>query len=134
MTTTSIGSLEVVVLHTTIPATLCALRTAAGLADGLGARIRLLVPQLVPFALPLDSPPIARDFLERRFRTVASDVEVETHVDIRLCRDQWTVLQSALRPHSLVVLGGRGSWWPSAEKRLAQRLRRAGHQVVFCGQ
>jgi len=123
--------LEVVVLHTTTKGTLQALRTAAALAQGLAARIRLLVPQTVPYPLPLASPSIPKDFTERRFRTVASEVAIETYIDIRLCRDRRVLLESALKPRSLVVLSGRRSWWPTSESRLARRLRHLGHQVVF---
>jgi hypothetical protein len=125
------GLLEVVVLHTTAKGTLQALKTAARIAQGLAAQIRLLVPQAVPYPLPLDSPPIPKEFTERRFRTVVSEAAVETYIDIRLCRDRWVLLESALRPRSLVVLSGRRSWWPTSESRLAGRLQRLGHQVVF---
>jgi hypothetical protein len=111
------GQVEVVVVHTAIPTTLVALKTAATLAKGLSARVRLLVPQVVPYALPLEHPPVPISFTERRFRTVAEKAAV-------------------LRPRSLIVVGARStSWWsrawPSAETRLARRLRRLGHQVVF---
>ena len=123
--------LEVVVLHTTTKGTLQALKTAACIAQGLAAQIRLLVPQIVPYPLPLESPAIPKEFTERRFRTVASEATVETYIDIRLCRDRWALLESALKPRSLVVLSGRRSWWPTSESRLAGRLQRLGHQVVF---
>ena len=125
------SSLEVIVLHTTTEGTLQALKTAAGLAQGLAARIRLLVPQVVPYPRPLTSPPISRDFTARRFRTLVSGAAIETHIDVRLCRDQWEMLESALRPKSLVVLGARRRWWPTAESRLVERLRHLGHQVIF---
>ncbi len=130
------GQVEVVVVHTAIPATLVALQTAATLAKGLSARVRLLVPQVVPYALPLEAPPVPTSFTERRFRTVAQKVAVETIVEIVLCRDLSTALENLLRPRSLVVLGARSArWWslgwPSAEASLARSLRKWGHQVVF---
>jgi hypothetical protein len=42
------------------------------------------------------------------------------------------MLESALKPHSLVVLAAKSGWWPTAEKRLAKRLEHLGHQVVVC--
>ncbi len=125
------SSLEVVVLHTTTQGTLQALRTAAGLAKGLGARIRLLVPQVVGYPLTLTSPQVAAEFTERRFRTIAAGAAIETRVDLRLCRDKWETLVSALGARSVVVLGGRRRWWPTRESWLAARLRRLGHQVIF---
>lgn len=124
-------SIEVTVLHTTTRGTLQALRAAASLADGLSGRIRLVVPYVVPYPLPLDGPDVPLGFTRRRFRTVAAGVNVDTHVDIQLGRDKAEILESALNPHSLVVLGGRRGWWPNAETRLAKRLQRLGHEVVF---
>ena len=130
------GGLEVVVVHTAIPTTLQALRTAATLAKGLSARIRLLVPQVVPYALPLECPPVPAGFTAHRFRTIAEEVAVETSVEIIYCRDLASTLGALLRPHSVVVLGSCRPrlWrlrWPGAEKSLARHLRCMGHQVVL---
>lgn len=124
-------SLEILVLHTTTAGTLRALQTAARLANGLAAQIRLLVLQLVPYALPLDEPPVALEFTRNRFRTMASDVPVETRVGIRIGRDRERMLGLILQPRSVVVLGDRPGWWPSEQKRLVKWLAGRGHQVVF---
>jgi hypothetical protein len=124
-------AVQITVLDTTKEGTLLALKTAAELARGIGGDIRLLVPQVVPYALPLDEPQVPVEFTQRRFRTVAEDAGVDTRVDIRLCRDKVQMIGSALAPHSVVVLGGRRGWWPTSEARLAKRLERLGHQVVF---
>ena len=63
---------------------LAALKEAGSLASGLGARITLLVPQMVPYPLPLESPPVLLDFSENRFRVIASESPVETSVQIYL--------------------------------------------------
>jgi hypothetical protein len=123
------GSLEVFVLHTTTKATLRSLRTAAELAAGLTACIRLLVLEVVPYPLEIDSPGVPLEFTQRRFRTVVSEARVDTLIDIRLGRDRQAMLESALKPGSLVVLE-RGARW-TAEHRLAKRLQRLGHQVVL---
>lgn len=119
------------VVFTSVEATLAALRKAGALASRLRARITLLVPQIVPYPLPLTSPPVLLDFNERRFRLIAEEAAVETNVRLYLCRDSRDMLKGALEPHSVVVLAGRKRWWPTAEKRLARTLRRAGHEVVF---
>jgi hypothetical protein len=119
------------VVFTTVEATLAALRKAGDLASRLNARIHLVVPQVVPYPSPLSSPPVLLDFNERRFRVIAGESSVETTVLLYLCRDSWQVLSTVLRPHSLVVVGGRRRWWPTAEERLARRLRRSGHEVIF---
>jgi hypothetical protein len=125
------GSLEVVVLHTTIEGTLESLKRAAELASGLAASIRLLVLTVVPYPLPLESPQVPVAFTQRRFITIACDARVETMVDIRLGREKASMMEAALKPHSVVVLERRRSWWPHPTRRLEKRLERLGHQVVF---
>jgi hypothetical protein len=123
--------LDVFVVFTSVDLTLQALKQAGALAERLESRITLVVPQVVPFPLPLTSPPVLLEFNERRFSVLASQSPVETIVCIFLCRDRWEALQLALKPRSLVVIGARKGWWPRPEKRLARQLRRAGHEVVL---
>lgn len=123
--------LNVVVVFTSVDATLAALKEAAVLANRLCGRVTLIVPQVVPYPLPLASPPVLVDWNERRFRVIASDSPVETKVRIYLCRDRADTLTAVLKPHSVVVLGGFRHWWPTRETRLARTLRRAGHEVIF---
>jgi len=123
--------LNIDVVFTSVEATLAALKEAAKLADHLDAHLELVVPQVVPYPLPIESPPVLIEFNERRFREIAGQSPVETTVRIYLCRDGAETLASVLRPGSLVVLGGRRRWWPTRETRLARRLRKAGHEVVF---
>src|ERR1022692_3570619 len=121
---------NIAVVFTSIESTLSALRKAGALANRLCACITLIVPQVVPYPLPLTSPPVLVDFNERRLRVLAGHCRVETRVAIYLCRDPLETLKSVLKPHSLVVVGSRKRWWPTAEKRLAAKLRRAGHEVM----
>ena len=126
------AKLNISVVFTSVPSTLAALREAGELASNLSARITLLVPQVVPYPLPLESPPVLLDFNERRFRVIASQSPVETKVHIHLCRDKAQTLNSVLRPGSIVVVGGRKGWlWRTRDEALARRLRRAGHEVIF---
>jgi hypothetical protein len=123
--------LNVTVLFTTIEGTQAALRTAATLANRLGARITLVVPEVVSYHLPLNAPPVLHDWNVKRFRALAAESQVETAVRFYLCRDRDETLERNLKPHSLVVLGGTKRWWPTAESRLAGRLRGLGHEVIF---
>jgi hypothetical protein len=123
--------LNVAVVFTSVEATMAALRKAGALANRLSGRITLVVPQVVPYPLPLTSPPVLLDWNEKRFREIASESPVETTVLIFLCRNWLETLSAVLSPRSLVVVGGRKRWWPTAEKRLARQLRRAGHEVIF---
>jgi hypothetical protein len=119
------------VVFTSVEPTLAALKKAGALASRLNGRITLVVPQIVPYPLPLRTPPVLIEFNEKRFRIIAGESPVETTVRIYLCREPLETLAAVLQPHSLVVLGGHRSWWPTAEKRLARKLRRAGHEVIF---
>jgi hypothetical protein len=124
------SKLDISVVFTSVDATLAALKEAGNLAANLGARITLIVPHIVPYPLPLSRPPVLIDFNERRLRVLAGECRVETRISIYLCRDPLETLQAVLRPHSLVIVGSRKSWWPTAEKRLARKLRRFGRQVL----
>jgi hypothetical protein len=130
--------LEVNVLCTSMPATLIAMDRAVALARGLNARLHLFVAQVVPYAAPLESPPVLVEFQEALFRELAQGCGLETRVGIFLCRDAGETFLRQLPPHSVVVLGAGRRWsWTrwfarlfKREERLARRLRRAGHQVV----
>lgn len=131
LTEESDSKLEISVIFTSVDATLAALREAGNLASTLGGRITLLVPQIVPYPLPLTSPPVLVDFNERRLRVIASNARVETRVCIYLCRNAFETLRSVLKPRALVVVGCRKRWWPTTEKRLASKLRHAGFEIVL---
>jgi hypothetical protein len=124
------AELQVTVVSTAIPATLAALRRAGELAHELGAHIRIVVPQVVPYPLPLDRPPVAPDFTARHFRTLCFDGAVETTIEVRLCRDAFDAVAQDLAPESLVIIGGQKRWWFTEEHRLARKLTLAGHHVL----
>ena len=123
--------LDIAVIFTSVEATLAALKEAGALARSLGARITLLVAQVVPYPLALETPPVSIEFNERHFRLIAGQSRVETTVRIYLCRDGFEALANVLNPRSIVVIGGRRRWWPTRERKLARQLRRAGHEAVF---
>jgi hypothetical protein len=125
--------LNISVVFTSIGLTLAALREAGKLASCLGAGILLLVPQVVPYPLPLESPPILLDWNESRFRDIADGTGVETLVRIYLCRDRLQAVRAVLSAGSIVVVGCQKSWWPTSEKRLARQLRQSGHAVIVTG-
>jgi hypothetical protein len=125
------SGLNISVIFTAVESTLAALKHAGSLASNLGARISLVVPQVVPYPLPLNSPQVSRDFTGGHFSVIVGQSRVETNVAVYLCRDRLETLRAVLKPRSLVVIGGRKSWWPTSEQRLAAHLRRAGHEVVF---
>lgn len=123
--------LNISVIFTAVEPTLFALKEAGALADNLGASISLVVPHVVPYPLPLHHSRVMAVFNERKFRVIAGQSRVETSVILYLCRDRMATLKVVLKPHSLVIVGGRKRWWPTKEQRLARELRRAGHEVIF---
>jgi len=128
--------IDLLVLFTDVSGTLEALRSAAKLARGLNARIRLLAPQVVPYPLPLERPRVQPAFLENRYRTIAERAEIETTVELRLCREYWKAVKDSLTPCSTVIIGRHRAWWNSRwwltrEDRIANRLRAEGHQVIL---
>lgn len=122
---------ELAVVFTSFDATIAALKMAGALASGLSAHITLVVPQVVPYCLPLENPPVLLDFTRQRLGEIASDSPVETTIRHCLCRDRLVTLTAVLKPGSIVVIGGRKKWWPTREKTLARRLRRFGHEVIL---
>ncbi|MFB3828892.1 MAG: hypothetical protein ACE15B_19150 [Bryobacteraceae bacterium] len=123
---------DIAVVFTSAARIMAAMGAAAELARRTGARITLLVPCVVPFPLPLTEPPVLLDWIENRVRRIVEESPVETCVRFYLCRDGVETLAGALEPYPLVVLAGRKRrWWRTAEEKLACRLERAGHRVVF---
>jgi hypothetical protein len=126
--------LQVTVIYTTPEGTLAALKAAGGLAKDLNARVGLVVPEVVPFRLPLDRPRVSIEFLKHRQDALVSKAGIEgeeVRVQICLCRDRKQTLRQVLAPRSLVVIGGRRKWWSRREAKLEEFLNRMGHHVIF---
>lgn len=125
--------LEVNVIHTTDRGTRAALKTAGELAADLGARINLVAPRAVPWALPLMSPPVTVQSIEQRLVNLVSEAGTfsEVSIYVLLCRNKKEALMQSLKPKSLVVMGCKMPWWPGEEKRLVKKLSRHGHRVIF---
>ena len=97
----------------------------------LDASLKLLLPYEVPYALPLTRPAVPVEFLEGQLRALASKVPMGFAGHIYLCRDKNRTLHLILKPGSIVILGGRKRWWPTAEHRLARMLKKDGHHVIL---
>src|SRR5262245_41801148 len=116
--------LNIVVIFTSVEATIAAIKTAGRLAEHLDGRITLLAPLVVPYPLPLTRPPVPLNVQEKRFQEIAKESPVDIQVRLYLCRDPLETLRMVLGPHSLVIVGGRKHWWPVREKNLARKLRK----------
>ena len=117
--------LNIAVVFTSVESTLAALKEAGNLANSLGARITLVVPQVVPYPLPLETPPVLVEFNENRFRVIASESPVETSVQIYLCRDRLETLTAHVE--------ARAPWWSSAGARRWWPTKRQTDWPAACG-
>ena len=125
------GKLEIAVLFTSAKATLAAIETAATLTKGLDGPLSLIGAQTVPYPLPLEKPPVSLTFNRQRLLEVAAHSPVEMSVHLCVCRCRCAALLSLLRPGSMLLIGGRKTWWPTWERKLAKELRRDGLDVVL---
>ena len=125
------AELHVIVPHRTPKLTKAALKYAATLADGLNVRLRLIDVHVVPYGVPLDEPTVDPKHLERKLRLLAQEADLPISAEVVYARDWEQGLRRALRPASVVLMAINGSWWHTSEKRLAARLRKAGHQVIW---
>lgn len=108
-----------------------ALRYAAAMAGGLGARLQVIVAQVVPYGRDLEDPDVNPEFTVQRALDAARAAGVEADVNVVLCRDRAEGLHHGLGSDGLVMFGGRQHWWPDAERRLARQLSERGHKVLF---
>lgn len=104
---------------------------AAGLARGIHASLTVHFAQVVPYPLPLKSPPVPVELAERSLLDAASAQAVETSARVYLCRDRMEAIRNALKPESIVILSAKRRWWRTFESRLAQLLIRDGHRVIL---
>jgi hypothetical protein len=122
------------VIFTDLQETAAALKFAQSFATELGAHISLRAAVAVPFRLPLDQPPVSVAFLQDVMRKLVAQLHREAFdptLHLYLCRDRVSALSQVLKPNSLVVIGGRKRWWPTAETRMARALQDKGYRVVF---
>ncbi len=122
---------SLIVVFTTPAATLTALRHAAAWVGELGGRFRIIMPQVVPYPLPIDCPCVAPEFRTQPVLAWCEQAAIEARIEIHLCRNACDCLRQGLAPSSLVLLGVRKGYWPfTNETRLVRALRQAGHQVL----
>jgi hypothetical protein len=120
------------VVATTIQGTEAALLAAKAAAQGRGGQISLLVPRVDFPAPPPDRFVDTTSWLVARYEKIARDVGQPVRVRVCACRSA-AEAAARLGPASgtLFVGGPERWWWPTAEKRLAATLRRAGRDVIY---
>jgi len=119
------------VVFTTLDDTLSAVRVADEFAGSLGVPITVVHFRTVPYAVPVEEAggisPIETELFVKRLRATGKDVQLRVY----LCRDELRSVPSAFKPHSVIVIAGHRSWWPTHAERLRRALEAAGHFVVF---
>jgi hypothetical protein len=117
----AIGTDAIYVVYTSIESTLAAVRVAGNFGKVLGVPVTLIYLRTVPYVLPVDAPggisPVEAEGLDVR-------------VNVYLCRDKHRAIAAAIKPHSLIVVGGRRRWWSREPERWRRMLEAAGHFVV----
>src|SRR5580704_4938956 len=96
--------ITIFVLFTSVRRTLDALWSAGRLARDLDAHIEIIVPEIVPYPLPLDEPPVARSFWKHCYRTIVEETGIDISIHLYLCREPREALASVLAPGSIVVI------------------------------
>jgi hypothetical protein len=128
----------VYVVATTTEGTEAALTRAASLARIFAgereARLVLVIPHVDGDA-GLPAPATASNtWLAEHYRLVARRFQESIQVTCCSCLDTTEAIRRLTLGRSVIVMGGPALWlWPSAEERLAARLRRSGRDVVFVG-
>src|SRR6185436_3981182 len=123
--------LVVNVVYARLPRSAETLHVASSLAHGLGARVSVHFAREVPYPLALKSPPVPAGFTEEKLLGLASTQASDTSIQVYQCRDVTETIRRALKPESVVVIGGPKRWWRTREEKLARILRRDGHHVIF---
>jgi hypothetical protein len=122
----------VYVVFTTIEETAPAVEAAVDLARAMGTTVVVLHFRAVSYPVQLHKAdgrsPVSTEAFAAHVQ--AEGVAVEAHV--YNCRSPRESMRSVIPARSLVVCGGRRSWWPTRGERLRRALEAAGHQVILC--
>ena len=128
-----ISAFQIAIPHRTSELTRNAFLRAAELARDLEAHVRLIDIQVVPYGLPLDAPAVDPNHSIRTIRLLAKESCVPISAEIVYARDWEQGLRRSLAPGSIVLLTIKRRWWriEFSAMRMAARLRKAGHQIVW---
>ena len=126
-----VRAVEVAIPFKTPELTSAALESATSLGHELNLNVRLIHVHVVPYSLPLDKPSVRREHLENKLRRIAERSAIPVLPEIVFARDWEEGFRRSLRPRSVVLFPIKKSWWRSHDKRMAERLRKHGHQVIW---
>jgi hypothetical protein len=123
---------QVQVIATTEAGTRAALMEVRRLSRRLNVgRAVLLVPWTVLSTASVEGPANDAAVVDG-YRQMADETGVDVAVRLCVCGGYSEAFRWMLPGGSMVVVGGRRRWWwPTCEQRIADRLKNAGHTVVF---
>jgi hypothetical protein len=123
--------LPVFILFTSMDRTLKALEKASQLAQSLHKSIEILVIQTVPFALPLEAPPVSNEFLMNRLEEMANRFPIRIKISAYLCRDPVVALKRILNRNCRIVMGvPKTRWRLTRDHKLVRKLSHTGFDVI----
>jgi hypothetical protein len=105
---------------------------ATTLVQELSVPFRLLEMRVVPHGISLDMP-ARRKRLENNLRRIAKKSAVPIRTDVILARNWEQGIRRALRTRSIVLIPIQESSRTRQDKRMAERMRKCGHQVIWLG-
>lgn len=126
--------LSVNVIFTNPESTMTALRAAESFVRDLRSTVHIRAMIGVPHQLAMDYALVSVQFFQRLLCDLVERVgsgRCQYVLHIYICRNRIETLLRVLRPSSLVVIGGRRRFWPTAEGRLWKAAIDAGHSVAF---
>jgi hypothetical protein len=127
-----VGPNEIVVLYKQSGLMAVGLDFATTLVQELSVPFRLLEMRVVPHGIPLDIP-ARRTRLENNLRRIAKKSAVPIRTDVILARNWEQGIRRALRSRSVVLIPIQESSRTRQDKRMAERMRKCGHQVIWLG-
>jgi hypothetical protein len=120
------------VIHTSAEGTVAALRVAGDFAKALHVPVAVTEFRTFPDASPPGTPEPGKAANDEIAHLRAQGLDI--HVRAYVSRDPLRAVPWAFRPRSLIVFGGRRSWWPTEGERWRRTLEAADHFVVFVDQ
>ena len=128
----SVTESSVYVVATTLEGTRAALSFAIPLARGADAKLVVLVPHVVSYAVDVSEPSESSPSFVKQYQDLARELGGAATVRFCLCRSLTEVVAMAAAAKARVVVGGpAGRWITSPEERFSNDLIRAGCPTVF---
>jgi hypothetical protein len=120
------------VIATTQDGTRAAVAAAIPLARGSCAKLVVLVPRIVSYAVDLDHPAEFSAFFVKHYAEIVHELGGSADIEVCLCRSIDDIVARVAAAKSTVVVGGPvGRWLTSPEERFTSRLSRAGCSAIF---